>query len=181
MKIKTIAITALLVLLILTGIGYEKGVAADESKKSVQIGIIDAGYIMDNNDKATAWKEKMQQKQQNIVAEMEKLSREIDAISDNLQTRKAGSGDYLKLVREGMEKTAVLKAKEEYYQQELSAEKQKQADLMYQDILVATEKVAKQQGLDLVIRKSEYPMPSMVLYSSRHLNITEDVLKIINE
>lgn len=181
MKLKKIVLLVSLVLVVFAGAGRKQGIAADKPAGSVRIAVIDVGYVLDGNKKATEWKEKMQAKQQVIIGELEKLSKEIEAISADMDTRKVGSSDYMKLMREGMEKTAMLKANEEYYQKEFSAEKQKWTDLMYQEILNAVNKLAKERGIDLVLRKTEYPAPSVVLYNSDQLDITKDVIKIVNQ
>ena len=93
-----------------------------------------------------------------------------------------------------MEKNASLEAKEKFHQQDLSMKEQRWTEMLYLDTSEAAAKVAKEQGLDLVLAKDENQFPaananelmmiiktSKIIYSSDELDITDEVVKAVDE
>jgi len=150
--------------------------------------------ILENTKKNAQWEAKVRAEGEKIRMELEKLSKELGAIEADMATRKVGSSDYLKLMREGTEKQAILEAKDKFYQQEFSLKQQQRIERLYQDIIAAVASVAKDKGADLVIVKEEFQFPSAslreltlviqtskVLYNAEHMDITNNVLAVLDK
>jgi Skp family chaperone for outer membrane proteins len=191
---RNIIIGTLTAVIILLGAGYEQGWAeAGKKIEPAKIAVVSVRRILENSKTNALWEEKIRAESEKIRAELDKLSKELQAIEADMATRKVGSSDYLKLMREGTEKQAVLEAIDKFYQQELSLKQQQQIEELYQGIIAAVAKVAKEKGADLVIAKEEFQFPSAslreltlviqtskVLYNAEHIDITNDVLTILD-
>jgi len=195
MKVRNIVIVTLAVAAISLGLGYEQGWAkAKEEIKPARIAVVSVRRILENSKTNARWETEARAESGEIRAELDKLSKELQAIEADMATRKVGSSDYLKLMREGTEKQAILEAKEKFYQQKLTLNQQQQIEQLYQDIIAAVASVAKDKGADLVIAKEEFQFPSTslreltlviqtskVLYNAEELDITNDVLALLDK
>jgi len=195
MKARNIVIGILAAAVISLSVGYEQGWAkAKEEIAPARIGVASVRRIIENSRKNAQWEAKARAEGEKIRMEREKLSKELGAIEADMATRKVGSSDYLKLMREGTEKQAILEAKDKFYQQEFSLKQQQRIERLYQDIIAAVASVAKDKGADLVIVKEEFQFPSAslreltlviqtskVLYNAEHMDITNDVLAVLDK
>ncbi|GAI22019.1 unnamed protein product, partial [marine sediment metagenome] len=124
-----------------------------------------------------------------IEANLEKLSKEIEAEEAGLETLKAGSSDYLAQVKEIFQKQASLRADTEYYKREIALKERRMVEGLYEDILREIGEVAKQKDLDLVFERSEPELSALgpqeldatisthkLLYSGDCLDITDEVM-----
>lgn len=195
MKTRNIVIVILTAVTIWLGMGYEQGWAkSKEEIAPARIAVVSVRRVLENTKKSALWEEKARAEGKKIMAELEKLSKELQAIEADMATRKVGSSDYLKLMREGTEKQAILEAMDKFYQQELVLKQQQQIEQLYQEIIAAVASVAKEKGVDLVIAKEEFRFPSSslreltlviqtskVLYHAEHMDITNDVLAVLDK
>jgi len=195
MKARNIVIGILAAAVISLSVGYEQGWAkAKEEIAAARIVVVSVRRILENTKKNAQWEAKVRAEGEKIRMELEKLSKEVGAIEADMATRKVGSSDYLKLMREGTEKQAILEAKDKFYQQEFSLKQQQRIERLYQDIIAAVASVAKDKGADLVIVKEEFQFPSAslreltlviqtskVLYNAEHMDITNDVLAVLDK
>ncbi|NLH16526.1 MAG: OmpH family outer membrane protein [Phycisphaerae bacterium] len=190
MKSKGIVFGGLLIGL-LTMIGYQQGQvsAAKSAVSPAKVGVVSIDKILKNSKKHEAWKKTMDAEEARIRAEFDKAKSELDLLQADMKTRTKGSEDYQKLGREYAEKEALLKAKDSYYEQEMTTKVQAWTETLYQDIQKRVGEVAKKNGLDIVIARedTEYPAVSMrdllltirtnkVMYYSDSLDITDEVL-----
>ncbi|MHC5059495.1 MAG: OmpH/Skp family outer membrane protein [Planctomycetota bacterium] len=194
MKARNIIIGILAVVISLS-VWYEHGWAqAKEEVSPTRVAVVSVRRILENSKTNARWEEKLRLEGEKIRAELEKLSKEIQAIDADMATRKIGSSDYLDLMRSGTEKQALLEAKDKFYQQELGLKQQQQIERLYQEIIVAASKVAKQKGIDMVVAKEEFQFPSAslreltlviqtskVLYHAEHMDITNEVLEVLDK
>jgi len=195
MKARNIIIGTLAAAAISLSVGYEQGWAkAKEEIAPARIAVVSVRRILENTKKNAQWEAKARAEGEKVRMELEKLSKELGAIEADMATRKVGSSDYLKLMREGTEKQAMLEANDKFYQQEFSLKQQQQIEQLYQDIIAAVASVAKDKGADLVIVKEEFQFPSTslreltlviqtskVLYNAEHMDITNDVLAVLDK
>ena len=195
MKTRNVLIVVLTAVIIWLGVGYEYGWAkAKEKIAPARIVVVSVRRILENSKTNAQWEEKARAEGEKIRAELDKLLKEIRAIEADMATRKVGSSDYLKLMCGGMEKQAILEAKDKFYQQDLSLKQQQQIEQLYQEIIAAVASVAKDKGADLVIVKEEFQFPSTslreltlviqtskVLYNAEHMDITNDVLAVLDK
>jgi len=194
MKARNIVIGILAAAVISLSVGYEHGWAkTKEEIAPARIAVVSVRRILENSKTNAQWETKARAENEKIRAELDKLSKEIRAIEADMATRKVGSGDYMKLMSEGTQKQAIIEAKDKFYQQQLTLKQQQQIEQLYQDIIVAVASVAKDKGADLVIVKEEFQFPSTslreltlviqtskVLYNAEHMDITNDVLAILD-
>ena len=195
MKVRNIVIVTLAAAAILLSVGYEQGWAkAKEEIAPARIAVVSVRRILENSKTNAQWETKARAESGEIRAELDKLSKELQAIEADMATRKVGSSDYLKLMREGTEKQAILEAKDKFYQQKLMLKQQQQIEQLYQDIIATVASVAKDKGANLVIAKEEFQFPSTslreltlviqtskVLYNAEHMDITNDVLAVLDK
>lgn len=195
MKAKNVIIGILLISIVLLAVGHERGWAkAKEEIAPARIAVASVRRILENSRKNAQWEANARAEGEKIRAELEKLSKELQAIEADMATRKVGSSDYLNLMRQGTEKQAMLEAKDKFYQQELTLKQQQRIEQLYQEIIVAISNVAKEKGFDLVIAKEDFQFPSTslreltlviqtskVLYNAEHMDITNEVLAVLDE
>ena len=154
-----------------------------------KIGVVSILRIFQDCNKNADYREEATKEQDDIMAGLEKLSKEIDAEKAGLKTLKAGSSDYLDLMKGVLEKQARLQAEQEFYKQQMAMKDQQWTEELYKDILQETIAVAKQKGLDLVLEKDEPILPAVsgnelmltirthkLLYSGGCLDITSEVI-----
>ena len=186
-KIVVLMLIAFSILLIA---GYQSGWA--QAKKEItpaKIGVVSIRRILEESQKNADWDKKMQAEGEEIMGQLQKFSKEAEAIKADMDTRKVGSSDYLKLMGEVMERKAQLEARDKFHQQEFSLRQQRWTESLYEEIRTNSAKIAKAKGLDIVIAKDEYEFPApsanellltikmgKLLYYSDHMDITDEIL-----
>ena len=186
--ITIIALTAVVSLFV----GYDHGLALSKPKIApAKVAVVNIDSIFVQSKKHAQWKQQMEEKDSAVRAEMQKAAAEIDLLRKDMDTRKLGSEDYLKLAREGAQKKAMLEANEKYYEQEINLKIQQWTETIYKDVISAIEKVAKERNLDVVLASEElndissrelmsFIRTSKVLYHNKQLDITADVLAVLD-
>ncbi|MCK5564021.1 MAG: OmpH family outer membrane protein [Planctomycetes bacterium] len=194
MRIKNVIVLAVLCSLVLGVFGYEYSWAKSEKEiSSVKVGVISIRGVFENSKRNAQWQDEMERHRKQIVGELEKQSAVIKAVRADMETRKPDSVDYLNLMREMMEKAGSLEAKEKFHQQDLAMKEQRWTEKLYLDMAKAVAKVAKSQGLDIVLAKDENQFPaatanelmmiiktSKIMYSRDELDITDEVVKVLD-
>ena len=189
MKTKTVLVFSVLIIVIVFG-SFEYGRA--KSKKDFvppRIGIVDTSMIHENTKKRAVFEDTIQAENQKISAELQMISKEVELLNADLKTRKFGSEDYMSLMQQIMNKQANLQAQEKFYEQQLLMKTQRWTEELYVKILQAVEKVAKDNGLDMVFERDQIELPAAsanelimslkmhkLLYSAKHLDLTDEVL-----
>ncbi len=195
MKIKNVIVSIVLCSLVLGVFGYEYSWAKSKKEATgAKIGVVSIRRVFENSKRNVQWQDEMERERKQIVAELEKQSSAINAVRADMETRKPGSTDYLNLMREMMEKDASLEAKEKFHQQDLAMKEQRWTEKLYLDTAEAASKVAKEQGLDLVLAKDENQFPaatanelmmiiktSKIMYSRDELDITDEIVKVLDK
>ena len=173
---------------------YERGLAAARKEITpARIGIVSVNRILTNSKKHAQWQDKMAVEEQASRAEVEKLGKELEAVKADMATRKVGSNDYMKLMRQSTDKEAAYEARKQSYEREMSLKVQLWTESLYRDVLAVISTVAKDKGLDMVVAKEEVEFPSVsirdmmlsirtnaVLYHSEHMDITNEVLAVLD-
>jgi len=183
---------------------YEYGQAASKSDKagaaaskadktasaSPKIGIVCIRRVFQDCKRNAKYKEQAIGEQEKVVAELEQLSKEIDAEKTGLKTLRTGSGDYMARVKVILEKQANLEAQREFRKQQIELQDQRWTETLYGDILHITSETAKQKGLDMVFDKDEPELPAptanelmltirthKLVYSGGCADITDEVIE----
>jgi Skp family chaperone for outer membrane proteins len=193
MKAKVIALVGLVTVFVLS-MCYEHTWAESKTDKAQsKMGIVSIRKIFDNCKRNAKYKQEAMAEQDKIVAELEKLSKEIDAEKTGLKAFNSGSTDHLAKVKLILEKQASLQAQQEFQKQQLQAKDQKWTEKLYQDILNMTAKVAEQKGLDMVFEEDDVELPAgsanelalairthKLLYTKGCLDITDEVTALVD-
>ena len=141
----------LVVALVVLG-AYQHGkLDADSAVAPAKIGIVNVTKVLENCQKHKNWQEKMQEGQTEMKAQFQKMKEELDAVQANLKLHDPGSEDHLKLLQEMAEKTALMDAKDKFYQDKVTAQMQRWTEGLYQELLKVVSDVAKNKGIDVVI------------------------------
>jgi Skp family chaperone for outer membrane proteins len=159
-----------------------------QSSAGLKIAVVSIRKIFQECKRSISYREEAIAEQNRIIAELEKLSKEIEAEKAGLQTLKEDSSDYMASAKELFEKQASYQARQEFYKQQLDIKDKLWMKKLYQDILRTAGEVAKEKGLDLVLKEDEVDFSEAnaselglsirmqkLLYSGGCLDITEEV------
>ena len=117
------------------------------------------------------------EKQQKIKAELEQLSSEAEAIKQELQNAlEPGSQEFLDRRKEWFNKQAQLQAISEYQKEVLTIESQVWTEKLYEKLLANVSKVARMQGILLVLNKDETPFKGQSLQDLYNMILGRKVL-----
>lgn len=159
-----------------------------QSGTGLKVAVVSVRKIFQGCKRSAGYREGAVAEQDRIIAELEKLSKEIEAERAGLKTLKEGSSDYMARTKELFEKQANYQAQQEFYKQQMGLKDQLWTKELYQDILRIASGVAKEKGLDLVFREDEVDFSETnvselglamrtqkLLYSGGCLDITDEV------
>jgi len=155
----------------------------------LKIGVLSVQKIFQDCKKNAEYRKEIIAERQRLLSELDALQKEIEAAKAGLKTLKIGSDDYVARTKQILEKQANFQANQEFYKMQLELKDQKWTEQLYLDILRATEEIAKEKQLDLVLEKSEVEFPAAgandlmltirtnkLLYSAGCLDISEEVM-----
>ena len=194
MRFRKVLTVVLLGSVALAFLSYERGLAAARKEITpARIGVVSVNRILTNSKKHAQWQDKMAVEEQTARGEIDKLGKELEAVKADMATRKVGSNDYIKLMRQALNKEAAYEARKQSYDREMSLKVQFWTESLYRDVLAVVSTVAKEKGLDMVVAKEEVEFPSAgirdlmllirtnkVLYHSEHMDITNEVLAVLD-
>jgi Skp family chaperone for outer membrane proteins len=159
-----------------------------QSSAGLKVAVVSIQKIFQKCKRGTSYREEAIAEQDRIIAELDKLSKEIEAEKAGLKTLKENSSDYMARAKELFEKQASYQARQEFYKQQMELKDKLWTKEIYQDILRIAGEVAKEKGLDLVFREDEIDFSETnanelglamrvqkLLYSGGCLNITDEV------
>lgn len=141
-----------------------------------KIGVVSVEKIFQDCKRSVKYREEAIAERDRVNAELGKLKAEIDAEKEGLKTLKAGSSDYMSLMKEVLTKQANLQVQQTFYEQQMALKEQKVVEGLYKDILRETSEVAKQKDLDLVFERSE---PKLSSPSAKELTATISTHKLV--
>jgi Skp family chaperone for outer membrane proteins len=154
----------------------------------LKIAVVSIAKIFENCKRGASYREEAIAEQDRVIAELETLSKEIEAEKAGLKTLKEDSSDYMARAKELFEKQASYQARQEFYKQQMELKDKLWTKKIYQDILRIAGEIAKEKGLDLVFREDEIDFSETnaselglnmrvqkVLYSGGCLDITDEL------
>ena len=197
MKASTVALGCLIGMVVLAMApatnkrGQAQPGAAGPSSK---IGVVSVKRVFRDCKRSARYNAEVLAEQSRTTAELQRLSKEVEASKAGLNAFKRGSDDYLAQLREVYDKQGKHDAEQEYRMQQKALKYQRWLEDLYVDILRGTGEVAKQKGLDLVVDKDEVEFPALsvdntmlairtnkVLYNGGCLDITNEVIAWLDE
>lgn len=190
MKTRTVIALGCLIGIIILATGYEHSNAQTKEGASLKIGVVSVMKVLRECKRSVQYRQNAIAEQSQVLAGLEKLSKELDAEEAGLKTLKPGSPDYLKQYKQILEKRATLQTGQEYHKQQRSLKERQITEELYKEILQVTTSLAEQKGLDLVFERDEPELSSagsdeLVLTISTHkllyagsccVDITGDVI-----
>ncbi|MFH1859876.1 MAG: OmpH family outer membrane protein [bacterium] len=142
----------------------------------VNIGLVDTKTVFETHPKAQQAKESMEQditKFQNIFQAKQE---EVKALKEKLDSATLLSDEEKEKQKKAInEKITELMGYKEEMSSELEAKEQQLTKEIVDDIYTAISQIAKKKNLQLVMEKGS------TLYAASGLDLTEDVMKMINE
>jgi len=186
-KAMILAITAGL---LLTVVYFDSGFAKAKSEApSGKIGFVNIRSVFQNCKRNERYKVDSAAEKERLMAELSKLSKEVEAAKAGMQAYQPGSDDYMIQFKEALEKQASLEAKTKFYEQKLGSQDKVWTQKLYQDIVKITSDVAKGKDLDIVFGEDDANFENIsanelmmtirmqkVLYKKASIDITDEVL-----
>ena len=191
-KLVLIGVISIIVLAVALG---TDGAEAEkqQAQNGIKIGVVNIRSLFENSTRHKKYQAEASAEQERIVAELEKLSKEIDAGKAGLKAFKAGSADYMKNVRELLNKQAKLEAEQEFHKQQFKENDKTWTENFYLDIMKQVETISEQKGFTLVLTKDQLQLPAesandlmlairthKLLYSGGCIDITGEVLAALD-
>ena len=189
MKIRTMVLSCLIGAAVLS-MSFEYSSAGPKvDEPASKIGVVSIQKIFGESKRSARYDKEIAASQSIVMAELNRLAKEIEADKAGLKTLKVGSSDHLAKIKGILEKESKYDAQQNYHQQEKAFKYQQYIEQLYTDILRQTNEVAKEKGLTMVVEKDEVEFPALsvdgamlairthkLLYSGGCLDITEDVM-----
>jgi len=189
MKVKTMVLGCLAGVVILA-MGYEYSQAQSKGDTpSSKIGIVSILKVFRDSKRSDAHRTEINAGRNRIRAELQTLSKEIEAQEAGLKALKPESSDYLAQRKGLIDKQTRLEAEQKFYKEQARLKQYKWSKELYQDILLIISELAKEKGLDLVLEKDEIDLLALsvneisqtisthkVLYSGGCIDITDEVV-----
>ncbi len=189
MKIRTMALTSLIIMIMLSTGRKSSRAGAEASEATSKIGIVSIWKVFQNSERVARYRQEAMVEKQRMQAKLDQLNKEIAVEEEGLKTLKTSSSDYLEQYRQLLEKRARLQADQKFYSERMASDEQRITKELYKDILQATGEVAEQKGLILVFERSEPELDTLnptqlefamgthkLLYSSGCSDITDEVM-----
>jgi Skp family chaperone for outer membrane proteins len=162
---------------------------SEQAQADSKFGVVSVRRIFQECKRNVTYREQAMAEQETLIAELDKLQKEVELGQAGLKTLKAGTAEYLNLMKETLEKQANLQAKQEFAKQQLAAKDQRWTEELYKDILAMTGEVAAAKGLDFVMESDDIELPAAsandlmltirthkLLYCGGCLDITAEVM-----
>ena len=192
MKARTMVLGFLagLVILAMAPTSNKRGQAQSKGDTpSSKIGTVSILKVFRDCKRSAAHRTEFNAEQNRIRAELQTLSKEIEAQEAGLRALKQDSSDYLAQRKELIDKRASLQAQQDFNKEQAILKQYKLSKELYNDILQITSELAEQKGLDLVLEKDEIDVLSLsvneisqtisthkVLYSGGCVDISDEVV-----
>jgi len=192
MKARTMVLGFLtgLVILAMAPTSNKRGQAQSKGDTpSSKIGTVSILKVFRDCKRSAAHRTEFNAEQNRIRAELQTLSKEIEAQEAGLRALKQDSSDYLAQRKELIDKRASLQVQQDFNKEQAILKQYKLSKELYNDILQITSELAEQKGLDLVLEKDEIDVLSLsvneisqtisthkVLYSDGCVDLTNEVV-----
>ena len=178
MKVRTLVLVWLAIaagLLVCFEAGFVSA-APEAAKSGLKIAVVNIQKIFKDSKMVSKYRDEVITEQNKIEADLDKLSKEIEADKAGLKTLKTGSSDYMAQGKELLLKQANLQAQQKFYEQQMTMQEQQMVEKTYQQILEQVKKVADEKKLDVVLTKDELDFPAMSLNEAMMIIRTHKVL-----
>jgi Skp family chaperone for outer membrane proteins len=161
--------------------------AAPATGPTPKIGVVSMREVFKASVKHKQYSAQAMSRQVQARSQLEDLKKSVDGEEAELKTLKQGTPDYKQQLQTVIEKRAKLQSQQEFLKQQSVLDDKKWLEDLYQAFSRATQAIAKEKGLDLVLERTEpeFPVPSdelmstlythKVLYAGGCLDLTSEV------
>jgi len=187
MSIRAVVIGSVVCILVLFAT-FESGRAAPEPPAApMKIAVVSIRNVFNTSKRHAQYRAQVLSTQSRAKAQLEDLSKDIEAEEAGLKALKPGTADYMKQLQTTLDKRSKLDGQQEYLKQQRSLEDKNWMEALYQQILKVTKEVAKEKGVTLVLERTEPEFPvtpdelmmtfstHKVLYAENCPDLTEEV------
>jgi Skp family chaperone for outer membrane proteins len=152
-----------------------------------KIGVVSMREVFRISKKHAQYSQQAMARQARARAQLIDLSKQAESEEAELKTLRQGTADYTKQLQVVLETRAKLQTQQEFFKQQSMLDDKKWLEDLYQAFIRATQAVAKDRGLDLVLERTEpeFPVPSeelmttlymhKVLYNAGCVDLTHEV------
>lgn len=165
----------------------EHGRAAAPSGPALRVGVVSMREVFKASNKHKQYSAQAMHRQAQARAQLDDLRKEVEGEEAELKTLKQGTADYRQQMQVVFEKRARLQSQQELLKQQSVLDDKKWLEDLYQAFTRATQSLAREKGLDMVLERTEpeFPVPSdelmttlymhKVLYSGGCVDLTAEV------
>ncbi|MBM4027828.1 MAG: OmpH family outer membrane protein [Planctomycetes bacterium] len=185
---KTITTGILAGALALVAVMQYRPAASQTTAPATRIGLVSIRDVFNGSKKHALYQAQLAKRAGQTNAQLDDLAKQVQEEERELKTVRPGTADHLKQSQVVLEARSKLRNQEELIKLQRMTEDKKWFEDLYQEALRATEVVAKERGLDLVLERSEprFPIPNeemwstlgthKVLYGGGAVDLTNDVI-----
>jgi len=183
-----IAIGSFVVCVLVSLAVLEHGRAASQpAGPAARVGVVSMREVFKASRKHQQYSGMAMARQAQARTQLENLRKEAEGAEAELKTLKQGTADHMQQLQAVLEKRAKMQTQQEFLKQQSVLEDKKWLEDLYQAFARATEAIAKEKGLDMVLERTEpeFPIPSdelmttlymhKVLYAGGCVDLTSEV------
>ena len=185
-----IVMTGILVGAMGLGAALQYGRAASPAPAPAsRIGLVRMRNVLSGSQKYNQYQAQRAKQHAQVAAQLDDLNKQLAKEEGDLKAILPGTADYLKQYQIVLELRGKLQTQKELLNQRQMMEDKEWLEGLYQEALKATESLAKEQGLELVLEGTEpkFPMASVeeiftvisthkVLYCGAGIDLTDEVI-----
>jgi Skp family chaperone for outer membrane proteins len=161
--------------------------AAPATGPTLKVGVVSMREVFKGSKKHGQYSNQAVARQVQARSQLENLRKEVEGEEAELKTVKQNTPAYTQQLQLVLEKRAKMQSQQEFLKQQSVLEDKKWLEDLYQAFSRATQSIAKEKGLDMVLERTEpeFPVPSdelmttlymhKVLYSGGCLDLTSEV------
>jgi Skp family chaperone for outer membrane proteins len=172
-KVKTVGVLIVAAALLAT-FGYSQA-APEATPAPGKIGVVSIRTVFNTSNRHKQYRSQVLQAQSRARAQLDDMTKDIDAEEAGLKALKEGTPDYMKELQTVLKKRADLDGQREFLKQQRSLEDKNWMEALYQETLKIVQAVAKEKGLSLVFERTEPEFP----VSSEELMMTFSTHKVL--
>jgi len=187
MNVRVVMIGSLICVLALFATFEYSHAASEPAAAPVRIGIVSVRTVFNTSKRHAQYRAQVLASQSRAKAQLEDLSKDIDAEEAGLKALRPGTADYMNQLQTVLEKRSKLETQQEYLKQQRPLEDKNWMEQLYQEALKIVKDVAKEKGVTLVLERTEPEFPvspdelmmtfstHKVLYAENCVDLTEEV------
>ncbi|MCU0913982.1 MAG: OmpH family outer membrane protein [Planctomycetes bacterium] len=142
--------------------------APEATVPASKTGIVSVRDVFNNSKKHAQYRGGLLKRQATLSAQLDELAKQVADAEADLKTLKPGTADYIKQYQAMLEARSRQQIQQDLIKQQRMAEDKKWFEDLYQEALKATQELAKERGLELVLERTvpEFPIASEELWST---------------